>query len=219
MASLSHSIPLTSWRAATTWSFRPVMTGPLIGGLTLFGFGEGLLVCARWGATPWTVFAEGVSRHTGLSIGMATALISAFVLVLWVPLRERPGIGTIANLIVIAWSLNETVYVVGQHHPLWLRVLLVGGALEAIGLGSALYLTTGLGPGPRDGMMTSVHRHFGFSVVYVRAGIEGAVLIIGWLLGGGVGIATALYAGAIGFAIGWNLQLVGKIVGREEALS
>src|ERR1035437_3203022 len=107
---LRHQLPQTPWRATSTWGLRPRMVAPLAIGLTLFGFGEGLLVQSHWGATPWTVFAEGVARHTGFSLGWSTALISAVVLVLWFPLRERPGFGTIANLIVIAYVLDLTTY-------------------------------------------------------------------------------------------------------------
>jgi uncharacterized membrane protein YczE len=202
---LSHRIPATPWRAATTWGVRPVTLGPLLVGLSLFGFGEGLLVQSRWGATPWTVFAQGLARHLGTSIGWSTALISAVVLFAWWPLRERPGFGTLANLVVIAWVLDLTAAHVPSPTGDVGRALFVVAAVAAIGLGSALYLTTGLGPGPRDGLMTSLHRRFGVSVVYVRLTLEICVLGVGWALGGTVGIGTAFFAGTIGFAIGAGL--------------
>ncbi|MFZ1063481.1 MAG: hypothetical protein WAN30_08425, partial [Acidimicrobiales bacterium] len=105
MVKLSHRIPETPWRAPGTWSLRPRMVLPLVVGLTMFGCGEGLLVVAQWGATPWTVFAQGVARHAHVSLGWSTAAISCVVLLAWFPLRERPGIGTIANLIIIAYVL------------------------------------------------------------------------------------------------------------------
>jgi len=190
------------------------MVAPLVGGLSLFGLGEGLLVASHWGATPWTVFAQGVARHTGLSLGWATALISAVVMVAWWPLRERPGFGTLANLVIIAYSLDATAAHVATPASAWARALLMVGGVVAIGIGSALYLTTGLGPGPRDGVMTSLHRHLRISVVYVRLSIEVVVLIAGWAMGGVVGVGTAFFALTIGFSIGASLRMVQYLVQR-----
>jgi len=189
------------------------MVAPLVGGLCLFGVGEGLLVASNLGATPWTVFAQGLSRHLQVSVGWSTALISLVVLLFWIPFRERPGLGTISNLILIAASLNETAALVATPHAIAARLLLVLVGIEAIGFGSALYLTTALGPGPRDGLMTSIHRKWNVSVVYVRSGIELTVLVIGILLGGVFGIGTLLFAASIGLCIGLNLSLVARLVG------
>ena len=188
------------------------MIAPLAIGLTLFGIGEGLLVQSHWGATPWTVFAEGISRHAHISLGWSTAAISCVVLIAWFPLGERPGFGTIANLIIIAYVLQLTTTLVGVPSNAFVKALFVVGAVVVIGIGSALYLTTGLGPGPRDGLMTSLHRHLGISVVYVRLTLEVVVLVSGWLLGGTVGVGTAFFATTIGFSIGANLQIVERIV-------
>lgn len=214
MIKLSHKIPVTPWRATNTWAFRLRMLLPLVTGLSLFGVGEGLLVVAHWGATPWTVFAQGVSEHAHVSIGWATALISCGVLLAWFPLKERPGFGTIANLVIIAYVLDITSEVVPEPHSDWLKTAFVFGAVAAIGVGSALYLTTGLGPGPRDGLMTSIHRHLGVSVVYVRLTLEVVVLIIGWLLGGTVGVGTAFFAATVGFSIGASLNVTDRLVRR-----
>jgi uncharacterized protein len=203
---LSHRIPATPWRALSTWAVRPRMLAPLYVGLVLFGIGEGLLVRSRLGATPWTVFAQGVAAHLHVSLGWATAGISAVVLLAWFPLRERPGFGTVSNLVVIAYVLDVTVSMAPAPSAMVLRALYVALAVAAIGVGSALYLTTGLGPGPRDGLMTSLHRRLGVSVVYVRLSLEVAVLTVGWLLGGTVGVATAIFAASIGFAIGTSLR-------------
>ncbi|HEY5265663.1 MAG TPA: hypothetical protein VIJ40_02505 [Acidimicrobiales bacterium] len=210
---LSHKIPMTPWRATDTWALRPRMVLPLVLGLSLFGLGEGLLVQSQWGATPWTVFAQGVSRHTNWSLGWSTAAISVVVLLLWFPLRERPGFGTIANLIIIAYVLDLVSTNLAVAHADWLKVIYVVGAVMAIGVGSALYLTTGLGPGPRDGLMTSLHRHLGVSVVYVRLTLEVTVLVVGWFMGGTVGIATAFFAATIGFSIGASLNVMERVVG------
>jgi len=190
------------------------MLAPLFGGLGLFGVGEGLLVASHWGATPWTVFAQGLGHRLGISIGWSTLVISAAVLLAWWPLRERPGFGTVANLIVIAWALDLTASHVATPSDDLARAALMIAGVTAIGVGSAFYLTTGLGPGPRDGLMTSLHRRFHLSVVYVRLSIELAVLIVGWFLGGVVGVGTAFFAVAIGFFIGWSLHAVDWLVRR-----
>ena len=209
---LSHTIPVTPWRASSTWAFRIPMAAPLLIGLALFGLGEGLLVQSQWGATPWTVFAQGVSKHAGLSLGWSTALISTVVLIGWWPLRERPGFGTIANLVIIAYVLDITTYLVAVPHGDVAKAVYMVGAVVVIGIGSALYLTTGLGPGPRDGLMTGLHRRLHVSVVYVRLTLEVIVLSIGWLMGGTVGIGTAFFAATIGFSIGLNLEIVRRLV-------
>src|ERR1035437_5873525 len=136
---LSHKIPVTPWRATNPWAFRPRMALPLILGLSLFGLGEGLLVQSQWGATPWTVFAQGVSRHTSWSLGWSTAVISLVVLMAWFPLGERPGFGTIANLIIIAYVLDLVSTNLVVPHAYWLKTVYVVGAVVAIGVGSALY--------------------------------------------------------------------------------
>ena len=193
------------------------MIAPLFSGLALFGLGEGLLVLSHLGATPWTVFAQGVAKHAGISLGWATALISVAVLTMWWPLRERPGFGTVSNLVVIALVLDLTATSIPAPSGEISRWLFVAGAVIAIGMGSALYLTTGLGPGPRDGLMTSLHRRLGVSVVYVRVTLEVAVLAIGWFMGGTVGLGTAVFAGTIGFAIGACLRGLEWILARATS--
>jgi uncharacterized membrane protein YczE len=192
------------------------MIAPLVGGLTLFGIGEGLLVASHWGATPWTVFAQGLARRLGVSLGWSTLLVSAVVLLAWWPLRERPGFGTVANVVVIAYSLDLTASNVATPSSAVLRAVLMLSGVLAIGIGSAFYLTTGLGPGPRDGVMTSLHRHLRVSVVYVRLSIEVVVLTLGWLLGGVVGVGTAFFAGTIGFSIGLSLQALERFTSRSR---
>ncbi|MGA2295591.1 MAG: hypothetical protein ABSG24_10270 [Acidimicrobiales bacterium] len=214
---LSHQIPVTPWRATGTWALRPRMIPPLLIGLSLFGFGEGLLVQSQWGASPWTVFAQGVSRHTHLSLGWSTALISAVVLLGWIGLRERPGFGTLANLVVIAYVLDMTTYLLAVPHNPGLKILYIVGAVVVIGVGSALYLSTNLGPGPRDGLMTGLHRRLGVSLVYVRLTLEATVLVVGWLMGGTVGVGTAFFAATIGFSIGASLNIMDRIVKRFES--
>jgi uncharacterized membrane protein YczE len=193
------------------------MVVPLFGGLAAFGFGEGLLVQSQWGASPWTVFAEGIAKHAQISLGWATALISCVVLLAWFPLRQRPGFGTVSNLVVIAYTLDLTTYAVAVPHADWLKIVYALGAVLSIGVGSAFYLTCNLGPGPRDGLMTGLHNRFHVSVVYVRLSIEVVVLTIGWLLGGTVGVATAFFAATIGFSIGASLNVMERTVNRRRA--
>jgi uncharacterized membrane protein YczE len=209
---LSHAIPNTPWRATSTWTFRPRMFLPLFGGLSLFGFGEGLLVQSHWGASPWTVFAQGVALHLHIALGWSTALISCVVLLGWIVLRERPGLGTLANVVVIAYVLDITTYLLPVPTDPGLKILYIVGAVEVIGAGSALYLSANLGPGPRDGLMTGLHRRLGVSLVYVRLALEATVLVVGWFMGGTVGVGTAFFAATIGFSIGANIRLMEAIV-------
>jgi uncharacterized membrane protein YczE len=214
---LSHRIPETPWRARSTWAVRPRMLVPLFGGLAAFGFGEGLLVQSHWGASPWTVFAEGIAKHAQISLGWATALISVVVLLSWIPFHQRPGFGTISNVIIIAYVLDLTTYAVAAPHAAWLKIVYIVGAVLSIGVGSAFYLTCNLGPGPRDGLMTGLHNRFHASVVYVRLSIEVVVLTIGWLLGGSPGFATAFFATTIGFSIGASLNVMERTVNWRRA--
>lgn len=190
---------------------------PLFIGLAIFGLGEALLIESTIGNSPWSVFAQGLSIRTPLSIGQSTALISVGVLLLWLPLRERPGFGTIANIAIIALFVQIGV----DHIPtvenlilLQIAYVLIGIAL--VGAGTALYITCGLGPGPRDGLMTSLHRKTGIRIARVRIAIEVSVLIIGAALGGTVGIGTAMFALFIGNSIATNLNFVARFSNRSR---
>jgi uncharacterized membrane protein YczE len=181
-------------------------------GLYLFGTGEALFVQAGIGNASWTVFAQGISKRIGLPLGISSLLTSALVLVLWWPLRQRPGFGTIANMIVIAGALQIGITVIPAAHVFWIQVLMVLGGIVIIGAGSGLYLTCGLGPGPRDGWMTAIHFRTGISVARVRFGLEVTVLTVGWLLGGVVGIGTLVFAVLIGRSVAIWLGVVSKFV-------
>ncbi|MDQ1684469.1 MAG: hypothetical protein QOC82_1206 [Frankiaceae bacterium] len=194
-------VPTLWWSATGRWRPRPATLPVLLAGLWIFGTGEALLVASRWGNTPWTVLAEGVSRHSPLSIGAATLVISGVVLFGWIPLRERPGLGTVLNAIVIAVAIDVDLDFLPRPHQAIGQAGFVVVGIAAIGIGSALYLTAALGPGPRDGWMTGIARRFGLPLAWVRLGLELSVMLAGWLLGGRVGVGTAAFALAIGYAV------------------
>lgn len=207
----ARTIPHVSWTARGRWSPRAVTFFPLLSGLWLFGTGEALLVESRLGNTPWVVLSEGVSTKTGISIGAATFLISLVVLLLWIPFRQRPGLGTIANIVVIATAIDVMAAVIPQPTHVLAQLALVLLGITAVGIGSGLYLTAGLGPGPRDGWMTALHHRFDLPIGRVRLGIEMSVLLAGILLGGRAGLGTALFALLIGRAIALALAAVGRL--------
>jgi uncharacterized membrane protein YczE len=209
----SHTVPITRWRSASRWRTRPGTFALLIVGLWLFGTGEALLVSSTLGNAPWTVLAQGLSSRLPMSIGVATFLISAVVLLLWIPLRERPGLGTISNAVVIALALQVMVMVLPTPDSTIVRLAFVLVGIAIIGIGSGLYLTTNLGPGPRDGWMTGVHVRTGWPISAVRLGIEVTVVVLGWLLGGTVGIGTVLFALLVGPAVGYGLRLANAVGG------
>jgi uncharacterized protein len=209
----SHSVPLTRWRASSRWRARPGTFVVLVLGLWLFGTGEALLVASTLGNAPWTVLAQGLGIRFDVPIGVATFTVSAVVLLLWIPLRERPGLGTISNAVVIALALQAMVTVLPEPQALAARIAFVLLGVAVIGLGSGLYLTANLGPGPRDGWMTGVHRRTGWPIAAVRFGIEAVVLVAGWALGGTVGAGTVLFAVLIGPAVGYGLRACGAVGG------
>jgi uncharacterized protein len=187
--------PLSRWRPDLR---RAVM---LAVGLWTFGTGEGLLVTSRLGNSPWTVFAEGVARTTGLTVGIITNIVGLVVLLLWFPLRQRPGLGTVANVALVGTAMDVTIALVASPENLVARTALTVLGVALVGVGSGLYLGAALGPGPRDGLMTGLHRTTGLSISVVRWGLEITVLVIGFLLGGRVGIGTVLFALLIGPAV------------------
>lgn len=205
------TVPITPWRAQNRWQLSPVRLAILFFGLAIFGLGDSLLIQAGIGNAPWTVFAQGLTLKTGLSIGWATFLISLFVLLLWIPLREKPGFGTLSNIVLIATfiEIGTKIFPKQSGYPLGILFDFLGIAM--VGFGSALYITCGLGPGPRDGAMTGIHYRTGIRVGRVRLGIELVVLMIGWLMGGTVGLGTALFALFIGQSVAIFLGIVARL--------
>ena len=208
---LSRTIPHTPWRASNTWSLSPMRFTILIIGLALFGIGDGLLIVAHIGNAPWSVLAQGLSLRTNIALGWWTFIISTIVLLIWIPLREKPGFGTIANIVVIATFIQLTVDLFPTPPALWEQLTLSIVGVLTVGAGSSLYLTCGLGPGPRDGLMTALHYRTGLPVGRVRMFIELVVLTLGWSLGGRVGIGTVLFALFIGYSVAFWLGIVGRL--------
>jgi uncharacterized membrane protein YczE len=170
----------------------------LLAGLALYGTSMAMLTRAKLGLDPWDVLHEGFTKRTGLSFGTITAIASVVVLLLWIPLRQRPGIGTVANVVVISVTVDLVRAVLPDQHALGWQIALMTGGVAVNGLATATYVGARLGPGPRDGLMTGLSARTGRSVRLVRTGIEVTVLAAGWLLGGTVGVGTVLYAVAIG---------------------
>jgi uncharacterized membrane protein YczE len=170
----------------------------LLLGLTGYGFSMAVMVRAGLGLDPWDVFHQGLAGRTGMTIGIASAVVGVAVLLAWIPLRNRPGIGTVANLIVIAVTVDAALAVLPTPTSLPVRAAMMVGAVVLNAISTVLYIGAGLGPGPRDGLMTGLVARTGLSVRLVRTSIEATVLAVGWLLGGTVGIGTAVYALGIG---------------------
>jgi uncharacterized membrane protein YczE len=170
----------------------------LIPGLWIFGTGEACLVHSRFGNSPWTVLAQGVSKHTPLGIGTATIVISGVVMLAWIPLRQRPGLGTVLNAILIGVAIGVMLPMLPGPGGVATRLAFIPVGIALVALGSGLYLTAHLGPGPRDGLMTGLHYRTGRSLRLIRTLIEGSALVVGFVLGGRVGIGTVAFALCIG---------------------
>ena len=199
------SPPPSRWRAS------PRRLASLALGLVLFGSGEALVVAAGLGNSPWTVLAEGLALHTPLGVGGATIAISALVLLAWIPLRQRPGLGTIANAIVVGWVLGAVLVAIGGFGGALTRAAGLLGGIALVGLGSGLYLGAALGPGPRDGLMTGLHRRTGQPVAGVRAAIELTAVAVGAVLGGTIGLGTLVFAVLIGPAVAMGLRILSAV--------
>ena len=215
----SKTIPSTSWRADTTWglingnqSLQRFLI--LIFGLTLFGIGEAFLVITSLGNSPWVVLSEGISLNSNLNIGQATFFVSLMVLFFWIPLKQKPGFGTLANMVVIAAAIELGLLIIPEVNNLALKVFYVLFGILLVGIGSALYITCGLGTGPRDGLMTGLHYRTGVRVGRVRLGIEVVALTTGAFLGGSLGVGTALFALLIGQSVAISLGVLGRLTSK-----
>ena len=209
---LIKSIPKNSWSSKKPLNFKPKIKTLLflIFGLFLFGLGETLLLASGAGVSPWTVLAEGISIYTSYSVGWSTFWISLVVLLLWIPLKQKPGVGTILNAIIIALVLDYTLPYLPNPENYGFKILQVIIGVIITGLGSGFYLISNLGPGPRDGLMTGVQEITGKPIALVRGVIEVSVVFFGWFLGGTAGLGTIMFALGIGPAVAGGIYFVSK---------
>jgi uncharacterized membrane protein YczE len=170
----------------------------LYAGLALYGASSALLVVSGLGLEPWNVLHQGLAELTGLTIGVVSIIVGAAVLLLWIPLRQRPGLGTVSNVFVVGLAMDGTLALVPDAHGLAVRIPLLLAGILLNGVATGLYISARFGPGPRDGLMTGLHQRTGRSIRLIRTGLEVAVVATGFALGGTVGIGTLLYALAIG---------------------
>ena len=206
-------IPKVKWSSEKTFNFKPKFSTFffLCFGLSLFGLGEGLLIVSFTGASPWSVLAQGISLNVNLSIGTITLLISIAVLILWIPLGQKLGMGTIFNALIIAIMIDLCIKYVPTPSNYIHQLLLAVISVIMVGIGGGIYLVSNLGAGPRDGLMIGLQKLTNFPIAAVRGTMEISVVSIGWYLGGTVGFGTLLFAFGIGPAVALGLYLVGKI--------
>lgn len=194
----------------------------LLLGLFLYGFAIAMMIRAGLGIAPWDVLSQGIVLHTGLNYALVTNVIGALALLLWIPIRQKPGIGTVVNVLMIGPSIEVGLWMLPVTSDLAARVLLLAGGLAVLAIATGLYIGARFGPGPRDGLMTGIHRRTGWPIWAVRTAIEVSVLAIGWLLGGNVGIGTLAFALLIGPMVGVTLprlRVPEPARPREEALA
>ena len=205
-------IPKVKWSSEKPFNFKPKFSTFffLCFGLSIFGLGEGLLIVSFTGASPWSVLAQGISLNVNLSIGTITLLISIAVLILWIPLGQKPGMGTIFNALIIAIMIDLCIKYVPTPSNYIHQLLLAVISVVMVGIGGGIYLVSNLGAGPRDGLMIGLQKLTNFPIAVVRGTLEISVVSIGWYLGGTVGIGTLLFAFGIGPCVALGLYLVDK---------
>ena len=205
-------IPKVNWTSDKPHNFKPKFSTFffLCFGLMLFGLGEGLLIVSFTGASPWSVLAQGISLNVNLSIGTITLLISIAVLILWIPLGQKPGMGTILNALIIAIMIDLCIKYVPTPSNYINQLILAIISVITVGIGGGIYLVSNLGAGPRDGLMIGLQKLTNFPIAVVRATLEISVVSIGWYLGGTVGVGTLLFAFGIGPCVALGLYLVDK---------
>jgi len=207
-------IPTTLWSSTAPLNFKPNFKTLffLCFGLATFGFGSSLLIHSNIGNSPWVVLAQGLSIQFGGTIGMWTFVCSLAVLLLWIPLKEKPGLGTLLNILIIASALDLSLYFFDFSSTNWIvNIITALIGVIIVGLGSGIYLPANLGPGPRDGLMTGLQRLTGYTIASVRSTMEISVVIVGFILGGNAGIGTIIFAAGIGPAVALGLYLADYI--------
>ncbi|WP_353814679.1 YczE/YyaS/YitT family protein [Agromyces sp. SYSU T00266] len=179
----------------------------LFGGLYLYGLGIALIVRGELGVAPWDVLTQGIAKQTGLGFGLITVITSGIVLLLWIPIRQKPGFGTLMNALLVGPFADLSLWMIPTGLDLWLRIVMLFGGIVVLAAATGLYIGAHFGPGPRDGLMTGLHRRTGWKIWIVRTGIEVTVLVTGFLLGGNVGVGTLAFALLIGPLCGWTIPL------------
>ena len=194
-------------------SFRdpaPILARRLVqlyAGLLLYGIAIALIVRGELGVAPWDVLTQGIAKQTGLNFGLITVITSVFVLLLWIPIRQKPGFGTIMNVLLVGPAADLGLWLIPAGLDLWVRILLLAAGILVLALATGLYIGAHFGPGPRDGLMTGIHARTGWRIWIVRTSIEVVVLAAGWLLGGNVGIGTLAFALLVGPLCGYTIPL------------
>ena len=206
----ARAVPKTSWSAPTYWTIRPKTFLILISGLFMMGIGGSLSVQSNLGNPPWTVLAQGISKQAGISLGWAFFIVSCLVLLIWFPLKVTPGFGTIANTVFFAASLQLGVTIIPAQDNFKLSLLMVLCGISLVGFGTALYISCGLGSGPRDGWMIGLLERTGIRIWKIRFVIECFALTSGFLLGGKIGLGTVLVMLFVGQAIAISFTLLGR---------
>ena len=211
----AKKVPDTSWSSPDPMSLKPKVSTLtiLIIGLWIFGTGDAIIVAAGLGVAPWTVLAQGIAQQINWTLGQTTFLVSIIVLFLWIPIKERPGVGTILNAILIALAIDVMMPYLPNPDLFIFQIIQVLIGTLFVGIGSGLYLTANLGPGPRDGWMTGIQKITNIPIAKVRASIETIVLFLGYYLGGTLGIGTIIFALLIGHIVAISLQLTGRFGG------
>ena len=207
------NIPSVFWSSDKPFNLKPKISTSffLVFGLILFGLGEGLLIISASGASPWSVFAQGLSLNLGFSVGIMTIFISFIVLLLWLPLKQKPGIGTILNALIIGIMIDVCIRYVPTPENYINQILLGAFAVLTVGIGGGIYLVANLGAGPRDGLMIGLQKKTNLPIALVRGALEITVMSIGWYLGGTVGVGTLFFAFGIGPCVALGLFLVNQI--------
>ncbi len=207
-----REVPRLRWSSASPFNLRP----PLLTlfylnlGLVLFGLGEALLIASGAGVSPWTVFAQGIAFNTDWSIGFSTMVVSLGILLLWVPLKQKPGIGTFLNALIIAFMIDFSLTWLPYPTLLGWQLAQAAAGVLLVGIASGMYLAANLGAGPRDGLMTGLQAKTGLPIALIRIAIEVVAVSIGWYLGGVVGVGTLLFAFGVGPAVAVGILLVKK---------
>ena len=206
-------IPKVYWSSEKSLNLKPKISTSffLCFGLIIYGLGEGLLIVSASGASPWSVLAQGLFLNIGFSVGLITIFISIAVLFLWYPLKQKPGIGTILNALIIGLMIDTCIKYVPTPENYINQVLLGAVAVATVGLGGGIYLVANLGAGPRDGLMIGLQKKTNLSIALVRGTLEITVMSFGWYLGGTVGVGTLLFAFGIGPCVALGLFLVNKL--------